>query len=49
MVKMQVEEIGGVKLLSISSKTGEGKVELKDDSSLSEVKATIKELGYKVE
>ncbi|MFH0927556.1 MAG: heavy metal-associated domain-containing protein [Candidatus Micrarchaeota archaeon] len=48
MVKMSVEEIDGAKLISISSKTGEAKVELKDGSLLSKVKAAINGAGYQV-
>ena len=48
MVKMSIGEIDGAKLISISAKTGEAKVDA-DASLLPKIKAAIKEAGYKVE
>jgi len=49
MVKMSVEEIEGAKLLFISSKTGEAKIDAKDGAALQKAKAAINEAGYKVQ
>ena len=48
MVAMALEDVEGVKLLSISSNKGEAKLQVENDAALALAKKAIEAEGYKI-
>jgi copper chaperone CopZ len=46
LIENKLNEIDGVKVKNISSKTGEVNIEIKDKNNLKKVEESIEELGY---